>query len=179
MLSYDLYFLWSNLASVVLFLVHFISKALWERGHSLSYYLCDLCISVHSTSWIWSRNVFCFFSPWESQKNEKRWQQDNMYYQKEQQEIAFVSILLDSIWIVFVTEIMWLIYIVRTLWSSKHFKALSLILKPCYWLGIWQHLSSLCGLEDCSLKDVTCAAIWKVFGKLPMELTEEDFLLYL
>lgn len=45
---------------VLLFLVHFIPKALWENGHRLSYYLFNLCISVHSKSWAWRRNVYFF-----------------------------------------------------------------------------------------------------------------------
>lgn len=104
-----------------------------------------------------------------------------MHYQKEQLEIAFFSVLLDSIWIVFVTGIMWLIYIVPILlWSSKHF--MGTLINPKAELGIWQLLSSLYGLGDSSLKDVIVQA-FAVFRKQPMGLTimgtgEEDFLLY-
>ena len=57
-----------------------------------------------------------------------------MQYQKVQLEIAFFSVLLDSIWIVFVTGIMWLIYIVAVLlWSSKHFMVTLVNPKALLW----------------------------------------------
>lgn len=49
----------------------FIQKALWERGHRLSYYLWFV-FPIHSISGTWNRNSY--FSSWEPQKNEKRWQ---------------------------------------------------------------------------------------------------------
>ena len=61
-----------------------------------------------------------------------------MRYQKEQQESAFFlfSILLDSIWIVFVTGIIWLICIASVLlWSSKHFMVTLINPKAFLWAG--------------------------------------------
>lgn len=44
---------------IALFL-HFIPKVLWESRHRISYYLFDLCISVHFANWAWSRTVYLF-----------------------------------------------------------------------------------------------------------------------
>lgn len=107
-----------------------------------------ICVSQYTLQVGHEAEMFIFFPHVEPQENEKRWQQDNMHDQKEQQEITFVSVLLDSIWIVFVTEIMWLIYIVPILCGAQStLWALSLILKVCCELGIWQLLSSLYGLQ--------------------------------
>lgn len=95
--------------------------------------ICSICVSQYTPKVGHEGEMFIFF-PWEPQKNEKRWQQDNVHYQKEQQNIAFVSVALDSIWILFVTEIMWLIYIVPLLWNSKHFMGILINPKTLLWV---------------------------------------------
>lgn len=133
MLSYDLYFLWSNLASVLLFLVHFIPKARWESGHRLSYYPFDLCISVHSASWAWSRNVY-FFPPCGT---SREWKEvtARQYARSEGttgDHICFSSIgqYMDSIchW----NNVAHL-YCPYSLWSSKHFMGTLINPKGLLW----------------------------------------------
>lgn len=108
-----------------------------------------------------SRNAYIFFHG-----NLRRMKRSDSRkicsIRRSTKRLHFFSVLLDGIWIVFVTKIMWLIYIAlffreaqSTLW------ALSLILKLCCELGIWQLLSSLYCLGVYSLKDVIGEAFAK------------------
>lgn len=182
LLSYDLYFLWNNLVSALLFF--FILYQRYYEKVGIEYpIICLICVSQYTPQIGHEVEMFIFFSTGAS----KEWKEviAGQYALSEgtTRDCIFFSVLLDGIWIVFVTGIMRLIYIVPILlWSSKHF--MGTLINPKAWA---RYLAAfvftlLPGRQQ--FKGCHCASIYKVFGKTTYGVNynmngEEDFFIYL
>lgn len=142
----------------------FLYQRYYEKVGMNSPIICLICVSPYTPQVGHKAELFVLFPMGTS----KEWKEviAGQYALSEgaTRNCIFFSVLLDSIWIVFVTEIMCLIYIVPVLlWSSKHF--MDTLINPKAWARCLAAFVLPLWSGRLQFKGCHCAGMCKVFRR--------------